>query len=109
MNCLYFNFYNPGIYEKLFFIDEIKTIIVFEVVEGTLRIFDVIGETIPTLEDLCSYIPYVFNTIEFYFNPDALNLADLEVIEFKTQNKLMARGSFELENQFLMMPLTCEF
>lgn len=109
LNCLYFNFYNPYIYEKLFYVAELKTIVVFEVVEGTLQIFDVIGEKMPTLESLCSYIPYVFNTIEFYFNPDVFNLADLEAIEFKTQNKLMVRGSFRLENQLLMMPITCEF
>lgn len=109
LGCLYFNLYNPWIYEKLFFIDQLKTIIVFEVLDGTLRIFDIIGETIPSLEELCSYIPYPFNTIEFYFNPDAFNLVYVEEIEFKTENKLMVRGSFQLENQFLMMPLTSEF
>lgn len=109
LNCLYFNLYNPYIYEKLFYIEELKTMVVYEVEEGTLQIFDVIGETIPALKELCAYIPHAFHAIEFYFNPDAFNLDDLEAKEFKTQNKLMMKGSFQLEEQFIMMPLTCEF
>lgn len=109
LGCLYFNLYNPWIYEKFFFIDELKTIIVFEVLDGTLRIFDMIAETVPSLEELCSSIPSAFHTIEFYFNPDIFNLVELEAIEFISANKLMARGSLQLENKYFMMPLTSEF
>ncbi|MBS4175600.1 GNAT family N-acetyltransferase [Bacillus sp. FJAT-49736] len=109
LKCLYFNFYNPWIYEKLFFIEEIETILVFEVSDGILKIFDVMGENMPSLEILCSYIPYDFHSIEFYFHPDMFDVVDGEVIEYQTQNKLMVRGSFDLENQRLMMPLTAEF
>lgn len=109
IHCFYFNLYNPSIYEKVYFIEELETIIVFEVEDGTLRIFDIIGERIPTIEELCSYIPDVIGTVEFYFNPDVFNIEGIKAIEYVTENKLMARGSFQLDNQHLIMPLTAEF
>jgi hypothetical protein len=106
---LYFNLYNPEINSKFFLIEELNTIIVFDVSDEALRLFDIISPTIPPLETLCSYIPYAFNQIEFYFNPDSFNLSDIEIVLHNTGNKLMVRGSFEWENDFLMMPLTAEF
>lgn len=109
LNSFYFNFYNPWLYEKMNFIEELKIVIVFDVVEGTLRIFDVIGEAIPPLEELIPYISSHFNAIEFYFHPDAFQLVDVETIEYTTENKLMARGPLQLDEQACMMPLTAEF
>ncbi|MFO1444990.1 GNAT family N-acetyltransferase [Bacillus sp. Bva_UNVM-123] len=109
LECLYFNLYDPWIYERLYFIEELKLIIVFEVQDGILRMYDVIGESIPSLEEVCSCIPYNFHSIEFYFNPDSFALDDIMAIEFKTENTLMARGLFQLEKGFFMMPLTSEF
>lgn len=108
-NAIYFNLYNSELNNKFFLIEELNTIVVFDVKEGTLRIFDVISREIPSLEILCSYLPHQFNTIEFYFNPDAFNLENVVEVEYKTENKLMFRGSYLLENQFIMMPLTAEF
>jgi GNAT superfamily N-acetyltransferase len=106
---LYFNLYNPWLYEKFFFIEELNTILVFEVKAETLRIFDMISAAIPPLDELCSYIPFHFNVIEFYFNPEVFKLTDIKEIEYKTENKLMVRGPFPLEKQLFMMPLTAEF
>lgn len=109
LNNLYFNLYNPWMYEKIYYIEAFKTVIVFEVEDGVLRIFDAIGEEIPPLEMLVSYIPDSFNAVEFYFSPDVFHLGDVEAIEYNTENKLMARGPQQLDNQKFMMPLTAEF
>jgi GNAT superfamily N-acetyltransferase len=105
---LYFNLYNPELNSKFFLIEELETVIVFDILGEALRLFDIISPKIPPLETLCSYLPYTFKRIEFYFNPDLLHLADVESVIHHTKNKLMFRGSLQLENK-LIMPFTAEF
>lgn len=109
LNCLYFNFYNPAIYENLYLIEELDTILVFEVNNGILHLYDVMGEMIPPIEQLCSFIPYEFTSIEYYFHPEAFPSPNLRPIECEAQTKLMVRGNILVENELFMMPVTCEF
>ncbi|MCI1592140.1 GNAT family N-acetyltransferase [Heyndrickxia oleronia] len=108
-HALYFNFYSPNLNQKFYYIKELNTIIVFEVSNGICRVFDIVSETIPAIEELCAFIPFPFHTIEFYFSPDVFMLPHVEEIEYKTENHIMIRGQLLLHGESFMMPLTAEF
>ena len=57
LNCLYFNFYNPYIYEKLFYVVELKTIVVFEDILPMIQ--SIINETDVNKVIVCSPKDYL--------------------------------------------------
>lgn len=109
LHSVYFNLYNPWIYEKIYYIEKLNTMVVFEIADRTLRLFDMIGETISPLEELTTYIESPFDSVEFYFNSDLLLSEAVEVIEWESQTKLMVIGSLPLEKHPFIMPFTSEF
>ncbi|MFY0544089.1 GNAT family N-acetyltransferase [Brevibacillus sp. H7] len=105
--CL--NMYHPYFHEKLSYSEELGIILVWEVKGETLKLYDVIGETLPTLDEICSHIPLPFSQIEFYFCPDLFDLTTIEPVVFARGNHLMVRGDLVVEQDYFILPITAEF
>lgn len=108
-HSFYINMLNPKFNKNIYYMENLDIVIIFIIENDTLKIFDLIGERIPPLEEICSHIPKKFNLIEFYFNPDIFGLNNLEVKFFNSPNYFMVRGSFPIENDSFMLKRTAEF
>ncbi|NGQ96619.1 GNAT family N-acetyltransferase [Brevibacillus sp. SYP-B805] len=107
-SSFFLNMYHPAYQKKLYAADDLGVIVVYEVEEETLRLYDCIGENLPPLEALCSRIPEPFSRIEFHFPPDRFHGA-AEPVPAQKRNLLMVRGRFELDNLPLRLPITAAF
>lgn len=108
-SSFYLNMYHPSFRQKLYYSEELKVMIVFEVEGETLKLYDVIGLELPALDDLCSQLPYSFNRIEFYFYPDLFNITEFKPVVFDMGNHLMVRGHFLIKGDYFKLPITAQF
>jgi GNAT superfamily N-acetyltransferase len=108
-SSFFLNMYNPFFNEKLYVAEELQAVLVFEVKEGTLRLFDVIAERIPTLEEIAAYVAEPFSKIELHFGPDRFTGAAFEPVLVEGGDVLMVRGAFEVENQAFKLQPTASF
>ncbi|GGA85391.1 GNAT family N-acetyltransferase [Ornithinibacillus halotolerans] len=104
----YLNMYNPILHEMVFFSPELNVIIIYEVDDGVLELYDIIGPELPSLEKICSVIPFSFTDINIYFSPD-LFPEEFEAVEYNDVDYLMVRGEFELMETPIMLPIVAEF
>lgn len=108
-SSFFLNMYSPYYQQKLFVAEELSIILVYEVVEETLRLYDCIGETIPPLEALCACIPEPFHQVEFYFYPDRFNVASFRPVASSTGSYLMVRGPLAIAEGTCKWPATATF
>jgi hypothetical protein len=101
--------YSSYYHEKLYLVEELDTVIVFEVKEDTLKLYDVVSAKLPILEDICTHIPYPFTKIELYFSPDQFTTIPLEPVLVNSQDCLMVRGPFSMEKGYFKFPITANF
>lgn len=103
------NMYNPALQENLYYSSELNCVLVFEVKDSTLKLYDVIGAQLPSLLDLCAEISAPFEKIEFHFVPDAFDKQRVQEVKKEQTTVLMARHSFLSENQRIKLPITAAF
>lgn len=108
-SSFYLNMYSPSYNEKLYHAADLNVLLVFEVEDDTLKLYDVVGAKLPSLEQLCSQIPASFSKIEFYFSPDQFNIVSEPVRLDATRSRLMVRGRFDVEDEPLTFPITAAF
>lgn len=108
-SSFFLHMYNPAFQQKAFFIDDLNLLVVWETKGETLHLYDVIGESLPPIEELCSRLPTPVSRIAVHFHPDRFDLAGWEPVALETRAWLMARGRFELERECFMLPVTASF
>ncbi|KEO81825.1 GNAT family N-acetyltransferase [Tumebacillus flagellatus] len=99
------NLYDPSWQERLFYAESLRALLVYEVRDGVLRLFDVAGWKLPTWDELLAVIPDAFTRVEFHFAPDAFldGAVPVQVVPAAYQN-LMVRGNFPLASPFKLQP-----
>jgi len=93
--------------DRIYYSQRLGVFIVFEYVEGTLHLHDVVGSRLPSLEALCMEIGEPISQIRFYFPPDGFTSEEVRPIPREREMKLMVRGDFRLED--ISFPLTAQF
>ena len=90
--------------ERIHYCAELDCLIAFEVQGSILRLYDVVGERMPTLDDVAARIDADFARIEICFTPDLLRAPHIEQRPYEDDGYLMVRGPFAVENQAFAVP-----
>lgn len=103
------NMYQPAWHEKLYYSRKLNCMLVFEVKNQLLNLYDVIGPKLPSLSALCDEIPEPFQKIEFHFVPDAFEIQQVQAVKSDNTMVLMARPSLLSDNPYIKLPVTASF
>jgi predicted acetyltransferase len=107
-HSLYLNLYNPFISEKLFYSESLHLLLVYEIKNQILTLYDVIAKSSADLAVICGAIPEVFKRVEIHFSPDQLiQTKDLQTK--KKEGTLMVRGKLPINDQPVAFPITAAF
>lgn len=86
-----------GMGENIYEIPDLSCIVLFNRVGSCLRIFDIVGKTIPTFSDLYPYLSKESDrTVEFHFSTDKLELRNVRK-KLLNGNNPFIKGEFPLE------------
>lgn len=92
---------------KLAYLPGQKAAVAYALQDGTLHLYDIISEQIPSLAVLLASLQAEIDRVEVYFTPDLLD-TEYTVLEPATDAKLMVRGTYPDQLQF-QLPPTAEF
>jgi GNAT superfamily N-acetyltransferase len=89
----------------LYYAEDLDVILSIEIEETKLKLFDLLGTKICTLEAILARIPQPLTEVEIYFSPDRLD-ADVQAFPHRLNGDsfLMVRGEFAPEWQKFMIP-----
>ncbi|UOQ44751.1 GNAT family N-acetyltransferase [Halobacillus salinarum] len=104
----YLNMYQTELSSHLYYAKSLDLLLLFEVVHGRLELYDCIGSYMPDLQEICSLISQPFKEVHVFFNPDRLR-GSFTPVTYNRGTTLMVRGTFPLENESFMLPITAEF
>lgn len=88
----------------LHYIEDLDLIVCLEIEDTQLRLFDLVGTSIPTLAVLLERIPQHIEEVVIYFSPDRLDANFQAFPHVLDQAWLMVRGAFAAEGQQFMLP-----
>lgn len=108
-SSFFLHLYSPNFQKKAYFADGLDAIVVFEVREGTLHVYDIIGHRLPSLPDLFQLIPDPFSDVTLHFCPDLFPELSFTPVVLGEGGCLMARGSVALGDVPVRMPITAAF
>ncbi len=87
----------------------LDALLLYEVHETTLRLYDVVAREIPSLEEIAACVPEELTDVEVYFAPDRLR-ADLAPAPARLDGAFfMARGPFPVPPGTFMVPRSARF
>lgn len=89
----------------LHYAPDLDVLVVMEIEDTKLKLFDLIGAKICTLNDIIARIPQPVQEVEIYFSPDRLN-ANVQAFPhiFDGDSLLMVRGAFAAADEQFMLP-----
>lgn len=89
----------------LHYAPDLDVLVVMEIEDTKLKLFDLVGTKICTLKDIIASMPQPIQEVEIYFSPDRLN-ANVQAFPhiFDGDSLLMVRGLFAAENEQFMLP-----
>lgn len=108
-SSFYLNMYSPYFHEKLYYSAALHAVLVYEADGETLRLFDVVAEKLPSLEEIMTQIGAPVSQVEFSFSPDRFGIRECEAIPVTSGNQLMVRGPVGLEPDLFKLPITAAF
>lgn len=89
---------------SLYYAEDLDLIVCMEIEDTQLRLFDLLGTSIPNLVMLLEIIPHNIEEVITYFSPDRLD-ADFQAFPHVLEGAwLMVRGRFAAEEQQFMLP-----
>lgn len=91
-------FVNEGS-NRLYYASELDVIVVMEIENTTLKIFDIVGTHICTLKAIVERIPEPIEEVEIYFNPQRLEVNFQAFPYALDEAVLMVRGDFPAEHE----------
>lgn len=91
----------------LHYAEDLDAVIAYTAKEGALKLYDVVAERMPRLDDVLALIPEPFERIEVYFTPDRIGATDLtpESHPLGLDDHLMIRGPWPVEHEPAMLPV----
>ena len=89
----------------LHYAEDLDVILCIEIENTKLKLFDLLGTKICTLEDILKRIPQALTEVEIYFSPERLN-AEVQAFPHRLNGDslLMVRGEFALFGEKFMLP-----
>jgi hypothetical protein len=89
----------------LHYAEDLDLIVCMEIEDNQLKLFDLVGTKVCTLDDILERIPQHIEEVTIYFSPDRLNV-DAQAFSHKLggDSLLMVRGAFAAEGQQFMLP-----
>ncbi|MGE5702254.1 MAG: GNAT family N-acetyltransferase, partial [Clostridia bacterium] len=108
-SSLFLNLYDPFYQQLLHYSPEWKVLIFCKVEGDTFHLYDIIGETLPTFEQICSLVPNGVSRMELHVCPDRFGEVPWQALPNQSETKLMVRGSFDWNNGTCKMPITAMF
>ena len=89
----------------LHYAEDLDVILCIEIENTKLKLFDLLGTKICTLEDILKRIPQPLTEVEIYFSPERLN-AEVQAFPHRLNGDslLMVRGEFPLFGEKFMLP-----
>lgn len=107
-HSLYLNLYNPFFSEKLFYSESLDLLLVYEVTDQKLKLYDVVAKNSVNLSEICSVVPEVFKKVEMHFTPDQMTqMKDLQTL--KKDGTLMVKGKLPIAGHPIAFPITASF
>ncbi|ANX13499.1 hypothetical protein ABE41_015925 [Fictibacillus arsenicus] len=104
----YLNLYNPFFSEKLFYSESLDLLLVYEIKDQILKLYDVIAKSSAGIADICGAIPEVFKSVEIHFTPDKL-IQTKNLQTKKKEGTLMVKGKLPIYDQPIAFPITASF
>jgi GNAT superfamily N-acetyltransferase len=91
----------------LHYAETLDAVVAYSVKDGTLRLFDVVAERMPSLDDVLALVPEPFGRVEVYFAPDLVGEDGLtpEPHPLGIDDHLMIRGPWPIGREFAMLPV----
>lgn len=108
-SSFFLHMYNPVFQQKVHFSESLGALLVFEVREDTLHVYDMIGSRIPDIQELCAVMPEPFSTVILHFCPDLFVEIPFVPVIHADGGYLMVRGRFEEGSVPLRIPMTAAF
>ncbi|MBD3882393.1 GNAT family N-acetyltransferase [Phormidium tenue FACHB-886] len=90
--------------QPLYYAKDLDLIVVMQIEETKLKLFDLVGTQICELDQLLAAIPQRIEQVEIYFSPDRLNVAAAATPHVLGGAGLMVRGNFAAEGEQFMLP-----
>lgn len=90
---------------RLWYADDLDALLAFEVQNGTLMLFDVVAEEVPSLAAVLECIPFAFGRVELQFTPERAWSGRFDCVPSDPTYTLMVRGDFPIDVPFMLSPL----
>ncbi|MGH1364202.1 MAG: GNAT family N-acetyltransferase [Calditrichia bacterium] len=88
----------------IYYIAELDVFVIYKIEGQFLKLFDIVGKVIPTIEKLYPYIATeAVQKIKYYFTPDKLSSGYMAVVN--KEDYLFTRGNFELPKGVFTVPM----
>ncbi len=94
----------------LHYAEALDAVVAYSVKDGTLRLFDVVAERTPSLDQVLALVPEPFGRVEVYFAPDLVGAEDLtpEPHPLGLDDHLMIRGPWPIDGPAMLpVPARC--
>lgn len=88
----------------LHYADDLDVIVCMEIKDNRLKLFDLVGTKIPTLDAILDRIPDNIQEVTIYFTPDRLDVNTQAIPHVLDGAMLMVRGAFAAEGKEFMFP-----
>lgn len=89
----------------LFYAEDLDILVCMNIEGSKLKLFDLVGTKVCSLQALVDRIPHPIEEVEIYFSPDRLNIeAQAFPHRLNGDDYLMVRGEFAPEKETFMLP-----
>lgn len=95
--------FNEGT-RDLHYAEDLDLIICMEIENTQLKLFDLVGASIPPLKAILERIPQFIQEVTIYFTPDRLDVNTQAFPHVLDEAMLMVRGAFAAEDEQFMLP-----
>lgn len=87
--------------------EDLDAVVAYSVKEGVLRLYDIVAERMPSLDEVLESVPEPFEHVEVYFAPDGIGAGDLEPEPHPLglDDHLMVRGPWPAGHEPAMLPV----
>jgi GNAT superfamily N-acetyltransferase len=92
-------------FARLYHAADLGAVVVLEVRDGALRLYDVVAPELPPLAEIAARVPEPFERIELLFSPDRFDVPVTAVREAYPGDHLMVRGPYPPEAGRFALPL----
>lgn len=108
-SSFFLHMYSPSFQKKVHYAQSLQAVVVFEVKEEELHLYDVIGASIPDFGELCAAITEPFSSVTVHACADRFGSQSWTPYLHTAGGYLMVRGTFDESKTPVRMPMTSAF